>query len=140
MKRPSDAPPANAGFSLIEVLIAMVILSVGLLALEGLSIGAAKVTAHASRRSLYTTQATDALERSLSALREGQAVATGATAVKNASGVTVANLNLATSSTTVLTSPNVPLRRWDVTVRVIPVKSSELTDSVSVVGSVIQQQ
>jgi type IV pilus assembly protein PilV len=139
VKRPNDAPAASAGFSLIEVLIAMVILSVGLLALEGLSIGAARTTAHASRRSLYTEQATDALERSLSALREGQAVAGGDVDVKNASGKKVATLSLSTASTNLLTSPAVPMRRWDVTVRVIPVKTTELTDSVTVVGSVIQQ-
>lgn len=139
MKRPSDAPARDAGFSLIEVLIAMVILSVGLLALEGLSIGAARTTAHAARRSLYTEQATDVLERSLSALREGQAVAGGDTDVRNAVGNKVATLSLSTASTTLLSSPAVPMRRWDVTVRVIPVKSTELTDSVTVVGSVIQQ-
>ena len=138
MKRPSDAPRADAGFSLIEVLIAMVILSVGLLALEGLSIGAARVTAHASRRSLYTERATDALERSLRALREGQAVAGGDSDVKNAAGTKVATLSLSTSSTTLLASPAVPMRRWDVTVRVIPVKTADLNDSVNVVGSVIQ--
>ena len=138
MKRPSDAARADAGFSLIEVLIAMVILSVGLLALEGLSIGAARVTAHASRRSLYTEQATDALERSLSALREGQAVAGGDADVKNASGQKVATLTLSTASTALLTSPAVPMRRWDVTVRVIPVKTADRNDSVNVVGSVIQ--
>jgi type IV pilus modification protein PilV len=139
VKRPSDAARADAGFSLIEVLIAMVILSVGLLALEGLSIGAARVTAHASRRSLYTEQATDALERSLSALREGQAVAGGDADVKNASGQKVATLTLSTASTALLTSPAVPMRRWDVTVRVIPVKTADRNDSVNVVGSVIQQ-
>ncbi len=139
MKRPNDAPAGNAGFSLIEVLIAMVILSVGLLALEGLSIGAARVTAHASRRSLYTEQATDVLERSLSSLREGQAVAGGDIDVKNPAGNKVATLSLSTASTNLLTPPAVPMRRWDVTVRVIPVKTADLNDSVTVVGSVIQQ-
>jgi type IV pilus modification protein PilV len=138
VNRPSSATP-QAGFSLIEVLIAMVILSVGLLALEGLSIGAARVTAHASRRSLYTEQATDVLERSLSALREGQAVNTGDSDVKNTQGVKIATLSLSTSSTAYLSSPAVAMRRWDVTVKVTPVKTADLMDSVSVVGSVIQQ-
>jgi type IV pilus assembly protein PilV len=138
VNRPSSAT-SQAGFSLIEVLIAMVILSVGLLALEGLSIGAARVTAHSSRRSLYTERATDALERTLSSLREGQAVNTGDSDVKNAQGTKIATLSLSTSSTTLLSSPAVPLRRWDVTVRVIPVKTADYMDSVNVVGSVIQQ-
>lgn len=137
MTRRSDARRPDAGFSLIEVLIAMVILSVGLLALEGLSVGSAKMTARAARRSYYTTQAADAMERTLSALREGQAAATGTTDVKNTQGTTIAKSTVSTTSTAI-SAGGLALTRYDVTVRVVPVTTTELTDSVNMVGSVIR--
>lgn len=58
------------GFTLIEVLVAMVILAVGLLALESMGIGAARMVARADRQSEYTAMATAELEAALNQFRE----------------------------------------------------------------------
>jgi prepilin-type N-terminal cleavage/methylation domain-containing protein len=63
------------GFTLIEVLIAMVILAVGLLALEAMTIGAARMVVKADRQSVYTSLAAEELEGSLATIRSGGNVA-----------------------------------------------------------------
>jgi prepilin-type N-terminal cleavage/methylation domain-containing protein len=60
------------GFTLVEVLVAMVILAVGLLALEAVGIGAARMVARADRESELTALAADRLERTLNELDRGQ--------------------------------------------------------------------
>ena len=70
-------PAGREGFTLIEVLIAMVILAVGLLALESMGIGAARLVARADRESEYTALATAELEAALSRFRATGAVAPG---------------------------------------------------------------
>ena len=62
------------GFTLVEVLVAMVILAIGLLALEAMGIGAARAVARADLQSEYSALATDRMERALSLIRQGQAV------------------------------------------------------------------
>lgn len=64
-RRPRD----EAGFTLIEVLVAMVILAVGLLALEALGIAAAGSVASADRKSELTIGATDVMESAIQAVR-----------------------------------------------------------------------
>lgn len=61
----------EAGFTLIEVLAAMIILAVGLLALEALGIGAARMVTVADRQSGYATLGSDSLESALHQLRRG---------------------------------------------------------------------
>lgn len=61
---------ASEGFTLIEVLIAMVILSVGLLGLEALGIGAARANAVAERQSGHAVIGADSLESALHQLRQ----------------------------------------------------------------------
>jgi prepilin-type N-terminal cleavage/methylation domain-containing protein len=68
-------PSGRKGFTLIEVLVAMVILAVGLLALEAMGIGAARMVARADRQSEYTVMATAELEAALNTFRETGAVA-----------------------------------------------------------------
>ena len=66
----SDTRPRNReGFTLIEVVVAMVILAVGLLGLEALGIGAARSNALAERQSGYATIAGDSLESAMHQLR-----------------------------------------------------------------------
>lgn len=65
----------SAGFTLIEVLVAMVILSIGLLGLEALGIVAARSVGFAERQSGYALVAGAALEESLQPLRENPATA-----------------------------------------------------------------
>jgi len=57
------------GYSLIEVMVALLVLSVGLLGLEALGIRAARSIALADRQSRYVTLATDSLESALHQLR-----------------------------------------------------------------------
>ncbi|HEX6040740.1 type IV pilus modification PilV family protein [Longimicrobium sp.] len=59
------------GFTLAEVLVAMVILAVGLLALEAMGIGAARMVARADREGELTELATDRLERALNQVDMG---------------------------------------------------------------------
>lgn len=65
----------RAGFTLIEVLVAMVVLAIGLLALEAMGIGAARAVARAGEASEYTALASDRLERALNTARTGTAPA-----------------------------------------------------------------
>ena len=69
------------GFTLIEVLVAMVILAIGLLALEALGIGAARSLAQAEDTNELVAAATSAMERGQAELRRellvGGAVSTG---------------------------------------------------------------
>ena len=68
------APAGREGFTLVEVLVAMVILAVGLLALEALGIGAARAVARADVQSEYTALATQRMEESLMRVRQGLTV------------------------------------------------------------------
>ena len=77
------------GFTLIEVLAAMVILAIGLLALEAMGIGAARAVARADAQSEYIALATDRLERTLTRVDQGQAVASGTETVDGAQVATV---------------------------------------------------
>lgn len=63
--------PETGGFTLIEVMVAMLVLAVGLLGLEALGIGAARSIALAERQSGYAVIASDSLESALHVLRNG---------------------------------------------------------------------
>ena len=65
-----DPRSDRGGFSLIEVLIAMVILAVGLLGLEAMAIGASRSIATASRMTEYTLIASQRLETVLEQARD----------------------------------------------------------------------
>lgn len=60
------------GFTLVEVLVAMVILAIGLLALEALAVGSARMMARADRESQYSALATERLESVLQRIDQGQ--------------------------------------------------------------------
>lgn len=79
-------PLGREGFTLVEVLVAMIILAVGLLALESMGIGAARMVARADRQGEYTAMATADLEAALNQFRASGAV--GA-AVRNEGPATV---------------------------------------------------
>jgi type IV pilus modification protein PilV len=59
----------DAGFSLIEVLVAMVILAVGLLAIEAMAIGASRQIASANHTTRYTLLASEQLETQIRRVR-----------------------------------------------------------------------
>jgi prepilin-type N-terminal cleavage/methylation domain-containing protein len=65
------------GFTLVEVLVAMVILAIGLLALESLAIGAARQIAAANRTTEYTQ-----LERTLEVARRAPAQLPGQAGIR----------------------------------------------------------
>jgi type IV pilus modification protein PilV len=68
----------EAGFTLIEVLVAMVILSVGLLGLEALGIGAARSVVKAEDQTRMATAATRVMEEKQRGVRNAPgAVTTG---------------------------------------------------------------
>jgi prepilin-type N-terminal cleavage/methylation domain-containing protein len=111
------------GFTLIEVLIAMVILSVGLLGLEALGVGASRMVSRAERQGALVAVASDTLERTLSRFRTDASAA----ALPNVDqafltsrndtirvSVTGAGTRLRTVSVTAIPSPSsVVLRRAD---------------------------
>lgn len=67
-----DPPSDRGGFTLVEVLIAMLILAVGLLGLEAMAIGASRTIATASQMTEYTLIASQQLETVLEQARSGQ--------------------------------------------------------------------
>lgn len=109
---PAGAPPAPAGrggFSLIEVLIAMVVLAVGLLALESLAIGASRSIATANRMTEYTLIASQRLETVQERVRSGLAAPSGVEVLANGTTVqTVVQQNVQAGSL------------WTITVTVTP--------------------
>jgi prepilin-type N-terminal cleavage/methylation domain-containing protein len=111
----TDRRRPRGGFTLIEVLIAIVILAVGLLALEAMGIGAARAVARAGESSEYTALATDKLERALNLARQRQTPPTedivlDGARVQTSTTVTAAGtLNLYTVTVTVTPPSN---RGW----------------------------
>jgi prepilin-type N-terminal cleavage/methylation domain-containing protein len=89
---------ANGGFTLIEVVIALVILAIGLLGLEALGIASSKMAARAAVQSEYTSRAGTTLEGLMARLQlddptlTGTSYCPGTTAVNSASGREVARL------------------------------------------------
>lgn len=61
----------DAGFTLIEVLAAMIILSIGLLGLQALGISAARSNAFAQRQSEYAQHATRYVEAAVDSVSRG---------------------------------------------------------------------
>ena len=116
------------GFTLVEVLVAMIILAIGLLALEAMGIGAARAVARADLQSEYTALATDRLEQALVLIRQEQAV-----------GDDVDEVNGATITTTVDEEVVGGSTSFTVTVTVIPPTGTAVTLSpVIVVGRAIR--
>jgi type IV pilus modification protein PilV len=129
-------PPARgaAGFSLIEVLIAMVILAVGLLALESMGIGASRMVARAQVQSEYSAIAADTLERTLNRIRGGAGVAVNQTWTVSRG----ATARLVTSSAAV--GGSTALNLWTVTVTITPPTTGTLraSDGVTLRSNAIQ--
>jgi prepilin-type N-terminal cleavage/methylation domain-containing protein len=68
---PRRGPASRRGFTLVEVLIAFVILAVGLLALEAMGIRAARLVTRSQRLADYSTMATSKLEAAMDTIRGG---------------------------------------------------------------------
>lgn len=128
------APRPDAGFTLIEVLIALVILAVGLLALEALGIGAARTVARAQNQSEYAAVASDTLEKTLNRIRAGNGAA-GTTTYTMPDGAGV-SLDVALTD---LNNASTALDLWSVTVTVTPPTGGVLkpTDGVTLRSNVL---
>jgi prepilin-type N-terminal cleavage/methylation domain-containing protein len=100
----------RAGFTLVEVLIAMVVLAVGLLALESLAIGASRSIATANRMTEYTLIASQQLEATQQAARRGQNPQSGDQVLANGTRVSTVVASNAQAGTTL----------WTITVTVTP--------------------
>lgn len=116
------------GFTLAEVLVAMVILAVGLLALEAMGIGAARMVARADREGELTELATDRLERALNQVDMGT-IPSGATETVggNALATTVATQAMGTRTLVTVTVSATP-----------PANQSWHLPAVTVVGRAIR--
>ena len=112
----------QGGFTIIEVLIALVILAVGLLALEAMGIGAARLVRRAELQSEFTTRATAQLEQTV-----GQIRAAGAAPANQVAAVPGGSMRTQTSATGVA-----PGRLWTVTVTVTPTASNVMAASDSI--------
>jgi prepilin-type N-terminal cleavage/methylation domain-containing protein len=112
----SPGPRGRDGFTLIEVLAAMVILAIGLLALEGMAIGAARQVAAANRTTEFTLVAAQELETALDRLRNDQGVASGSETLPSGARVETVVAQNAIGGGTV----------FDVTVVVTPPSTSNL--------------
>ncbi len=119
----------RAGFSLIEVLIAMVILAVGLLAIEAMAIGASRMVAGGDRNTEYTLLATQRLETQLLRVRT-------TTQNPQASDSTVngARVQVVPTSTAVAGVGNAGGTLWTISVTVTPPSTVTNVQPVTVVA------
>jgi type IV pilus modification protein PilV len=132
---------ADAGFSLIEVLIAMIILSVGLLALESLGIGAARTVHRAQVQSTYTALAADLMEKTLVRISQAPSTAIADSSYTAGTGERVWRTASFAAMAGTSRSGGGTMNLWTVTVRVLP--PTELgvlsaADSVRLVSNVIR--
>ena len=124
---------ARRGFTLFEVLAAMVILAVGLLALEAMGIGAARMVVRADRQSAYTQAATDHLERVITTIEQ-----TAANTVPNYPAIPTGP-NGATITRTITRNVVGTRTEYVVTVNVTPpVGGTVNLQTVTVVGRVFR--
>jgi prepilin-type N-terminal cleavage/methylation domain-containing protein len=125
------APTGRGGFTLIEVLIAMVVLAVGLLALESMAIGASRSIATANRMTEYTLIASQQLETTQERARSNlNPASTDVRLANNTRVQTVVARNVQAAGT-----------MWTITVTVTPpsvgVGNAALTPT-TVIGRVFQ--
>ncbi|MBB4639217.1 type IV pilus modification PilV family protein [Longimicrobium terrae] len=80
-------PAGRDGFALAEVLVAMVILAVGLMALESLAIGAARRITMANFATEYTLIGSERMETALTAARGGTPPVTSTTTLADGTRV-----------------------------------------------------
>jgi prepilin-type N-terminal cleavage/methylation domain-containing protein len=129
------APRTDAGFTLIEVLFAMLILAIGLLALESMGIGAAAAVRRADVASSYSALATDELEQTLNEIQRTPAVVSNSTRTTT-SGVRI--FRTITTSAVAGTTYNL----YTINVRVLPPTSGagvvKTSDSVNVTSNVVR--
>lgn len=134
MRTERRRPSGREGFTLIEVLVALVILAVGLLALEALGIGAARMVSRAQLQDELTQVAAAELETALHEIRESAAPVAAYTRTVNVPRGTIE----VSTTATVVSSRN---RRYDVVVTAVPVGAGTTplsVDTLRLRSSVVQ--
>lgn len=128
-----SAPPrGRGGFTLIEVLVAMVILAIGLLGVEALGIGASRTINRADRMQQYLGVASDSLEAVRSRVATSAVVPIAFSRTNNLPDNARVRVGL--------TNPTTGL--WNVSVTVYPPSTSSLlkqSDSIRVEANVFRQ-
>ncbi len=127
---------SDRGFSLIEVLIAMLILAIGLMGLEALGIGAARAVTRAQKQSDFSFMATDTLERTLGWIRRGAVVGAGTSSGTFGNAQAPDSLRISITSTPIVGTTRA---QQTVSVTVVPYPQSKVlgrADSVRVEGYV----
>jgi prepilin-type N-terminal cleavage/methylation domain-containing protein len=114
------------GFTLIEVLIAMVILAVGLLGLEALGIGAARLVGRAERQGDYINAASTRLEATMAQLRQTGGPTPPAVQTEAIPGAQLRTQSVGNG------------RLWTVTVTVTPTDSAHQKDTYVLSGNVFR--
>lgn len=79
MKHLRERLDDRRGYTLVEVVVALIILSVGLLGLEALGIGASRMVNRAQRQSEYAEAASNLLEGAMATIRNNQTPADATT-------------------------------------------------------------
>lgn len=107
-QRAPRLPRGKDGFTLVEVLIAMVILAVGLMSLEALGIGAARLVGRSERQGDFLAHATSRLETTMAQIRQSPTTTPAADRTEQIPGASLR------------TRASVSGRLWTVTVTVTP--------------------
>lgn len=118
MKTKTPPRSSGRGFTLIEVLIAMVLLAVGLLGLQSLGVSAVRSTALAERNSRSATTASQYLEEAIGEFRQGRVPAQLCRPLANGDSVS-RSINISNA------------QRPEITVEITPVGSPAISYSIT---------
>jgi prepilin-type N-terminal cleavage/methylation domain-containing protein len=137
----SEAPPAGgrAGFSLIEIVMALVLLAIGLLGVEALGVYASRLIARAEKSTVMIAAATDTLERTVIHIRQGD-IATPPLSQSYTLG-TGDTVGLKVTRSLISNASTGTPYLWTVQVSVYPKRRGTLlqrSDSVGMISNVIQ--
>ena len=140
---PPRAARADAGFTLLEVLMAVTILAIGLLALEAMGIGAARSVRRGEVQTGYTATAQDLMEKTLTRITLAPTAAIADTSYTGTGGERVWRTASAAglAGTTRNGVAGTTLNLWTVNVRVLPPTSLgvlQASDSVNITSNVIR--
>jgi prepilin-type N-terminal cleavage/methylation domain-containing protein len=139
MRSDGARPDGRAGFSLIEIVIALLLLAVGLLGVEALGVYASRQMARAEKNTVMVAAAADTLERTVAHIRQGDAGVPPITQTYTiGSGDTV---RLAVTRALMSNTVTANTYDWTVQVSAYPLRRGTLLqrrDSIGMISHVIQ--